>query len=651
MTEIRPESVESKCTGPAYGPKRWPWVFVIIAVIAGGILTVRMALQVRQPRTEPVAGTSIGEDPAAPDAHEPAAPFAVGPHGNFVTSQACQKCHEQEYQSWHASFHRTMTQFATAANVVAPLDGTQLAYRGKNYLFERRGDKFVVTLPEPEWEMARLQTGGDLGPDTKVPLATREIVILTGSHQMQTFWIRAEDGFRQVPWYWHIAEQAWIPAEDSFLQPPSNQRAFTRWNDVCIKCHTSGEIPGLHPTTGFDTKVADLGIACEACHGQGKRHIAFHEGRPSADPREIAGEYHRQPDDTICNPAALPHTLSSQICGQCHSSARIRDLAGWSAEGAKFQPGDKLTEHFHVAQFGKPVLRDADYLRNDYWADGTCRTAGDEYQGLLESACHLRGELSCLSCHSLHQYADRSDQLARGMEGNGACLQCHAEYENKLAEHTHHAAGSSGSLCYNCHMPHITYGLLKGIRSHRIDSPSAAVTAKTGRPNACNLCHLDQTLDWTANHLSQWYGQPPVELAEDERNIAASVRWLLAGDATQRVIAAWHMGWPEARAASGSDWQAAVLAYSLDDPYSAIRYVSQRSLKSAPGFAQFQYDFVGPSANRKAAVQEALDRWRESSAALPPRPAVLLGADSQLLESEVQRLRESRDDRPITIHE
>ena len=44
-----------------------------------------------------------------------------------------------------------------------------------------------------------------------------------------------------------------------------------------------------------------------------------------------------------------------------------------------------------------------------------------------------------------------------------------------------------------------TYGLVKAIRSHLIDSPTVESSLTTGRPNACNLCHLDRTLDWTAD--------------------------------------------------------------------------------------------------------------------------------------------------------
>ena len=41
-------------------------------------------------------------------------------------------------------------------------------------------------------------------------------------------------------------------------------------------------------------------------------------------------------------------------------------------------------------------------------------------------------------------------------------------------------------------------------------------TLATGRPNACNLCHLDKTLGWTAQYLEQWYGVTRPALDTDE---------------------------------------------------------------------------------------------------------------------------------------
>ena len=116
----------------------------------------------------------------------------------------------------------------------------------------------------------------------------------------------------------------------------------------------------------------------------------------------------------------------------------------------------------------------------------------------------------------------------------------------------------------NCHMPHTSFGLFTAMRSHRVDSPNAATSAKTGRPNACNLCHLDRTLTQTAADLERWYGQPvPAPMPPEHEGLAASMVWLLTGDAVVRSITAWHMGWQPALDASGRGWQAPVLAATL----------------------------------------------------------------------------------------
>ena len=92
-------------------------------------------------------------------------------------------------------------------------------------------------------------------------------------------------------------------------------------------------------------------------------------------------------------------------------------------------------------------------------------------------------------------------------------------------------------------MPPTSYALLKAIRSHQISSPTVAASLETGRPNACNQCHLDKTLDWTAENLQKWYGVPKPKLSKEEKTVAASVLWTLKGDAGQRALMAWSLGW------------------------------------------------------------------------------------------------------------
>src|SRR5207247_8067847 len=129
-------------------------------------------------------------------------------------------------------------------------------------------------------------------------------------------------------------------------------------------------------------------------------------------------------------------------------------------------------------------------------------------------------------CHSIHE-SDPDQHLTARMRSNEACLQCHEGFREKLSSHTHHLANSSGSECYNCHMPHTSWGLLKAIRTHQITSPDVRTSVKTGRPNACNLCHLDRSFAWTAGKLSEWYQMPVPTLDAEHRSVSAAVlaRW------------------------------------------------------------------------------------------------------------------------------
>ncbi len=252
----------------------------------------------------------------------------------------------------------------------------------------------------------------------------------------------------------------------------------------------------------------------------------------------------------------------------------------------------------------------------------------------------------------MHQ-SDRNDMLAEGMHGNDACLQCHESMRDRIASHTHHAPGSSGSSCYNCHMPHTAYAFLKGQRTHRIDSPDVQNTLDSGKPNACNLCHLDKTLEWTAEHLTNWYDAPDVELKTEEREVAASLLWLLRGDAGQRALAAWHYSWPPAMEASGQDWQAPFLACLLEDAYSAVRFISGRSLQQLPDFESFDYDFLADPQVRAEVRIQATERWEQrlSQQSGSKRDQILIGDDGRVQELKLERLLQTQDQTPIRLFE
>lgn len=593
------------------------------------------------------------------------------PGDGYVTSRTCRACHPHHYATWHASYHRTMTQIATPNAVLAPFDDVKLEFAGRTFLLERRGDEFWV-------DMDNSPSAKSEGSPRRVQ---RRVVMTTGSHNLQVYWFATEYTRKlgQLPFDYSITEQRWIPDHASFLRPQwPAEKQFPRmspgkWDLGCIQCHATHGQPRVDPDdlTDADTRVAEFGISCESCHGPSERHV-----RLNRDPRRRYWHYlNDQPDPSVVQPQRLSPRLSSQVCGQCHSvSAEYseEDKLAWWKRGHVYRPGDELTNTRLIVRpsqtqdepaLQRRLARDPTFLTDRFWSDGMVRVAGRDYNGLIESPCFQRGDLSCLSCHTMHKRADdprslpewANDQLGLGMDTNLACLQCHTEFGATLTEHTHHRPASTGSACYNCHMPHTTYGLHKAIRSHQIDSPSVSASMNTGRPNACNLCHLDKTLAWTSEHLKRWYDIAPPALPAREQTVAASLLWALSGDAAQRALVAWSMGWKPAQRASGTPWLGPFLMQLLLDPYPAVRMIAYRSLRGLPGFADLEYDFVGSRDERLQTVLRAARIWKQlhidSETNRMTGDAILINPRGRVMQGEMQELLRNRDDRLITLKE
>jgi predicted CXXCH cytochrome family protein len=420
-------------------------------------------------------------------------------------------------------------------------------------------------------------------------------------------------------------------------------------------------VPGLDAKTGqFSTHVGELGIACEACHGPGEEHILANR-----DPlRRYRLHWSGQGDPTIVQPEKLDHERSSQICGQCHGVYIMRNefAMKYAFEGVLFRPGDDLfrTRYYiqHPTRDSAPkrqqdLQTNPQFFQERWWDDGTVLAGGREFTALIGSACYQRGEISCLSCHTMHG-GDPTDQLRPELSAEQSCTQCHTQpqYTLDLPRHTHHGADSVGSDCLNCHMPHTTYALLGAIRNHEISSPRVRPSAAYGVPNACNLCHLDRTLAWTQDHLKTWYGTEPVELTDEQRRVSAAVLWLIKGHAAQRVVTAWHFGWDAAQQASGRNWLAPFVAQLLADPYGVVRYVARDALLTLPGFEQLDYDFLAPQAELDQQVVTVVARWRrEQDRPLEPASQLLIDPQGELDRAALESLLRQRDNRPVTIKE
>ncbi len=598
------------------------------------------------------------------------------PSDTYVSSGACRSCHPSEYQSWHDSHHRSMTEVATTHSVRAPRVDADLEWQGRAYRLSWREDQLWARLPDPDRAAADARRG--LLDDT-LPEVERRVVMTTGSHHYQAYWLPGARGNElwQFPFVYHFESQRFIPRHDAFLQPPDDPPHWARWNSNCIQCHSvAGEPRHDASTDRFDTRVAELGIACEACHGPGAEHVSRHQDPITRYRERQSGSA----DSSIVNPARLDAERASEVCGQCHAYFVPNDPDRWWQSGfaQSYRPGDALSGSRQVLDHEADLAPEHAAINADmnslFYADGTIRVGGREWNGLRQSACFTKGrgakQLSCLSCHQMHGRKP-DDQLKAEGETNAACKSCHEAEAERLSEHTHHLANSSGSQCVNCHMPYNTYALFKGIRSHRITRPTVHLGGQGHAPNACNLCHQDQSLAWTSDWQDRWYGardpdpsapndagaspsEPASESPPDHWSAAAA--GLLSGDAATRVILAYQLGWATAHEASGQGWQAQLLAEALDDPYAAVRFVAHRSLLALPGFEGYLYDFIAPRPKRLDMQREAR-RLAQANAggrmAHGPlgAPALPLDASGNIDPDFVARLSSARDSRPIRISE
>jgi hypothetical protein len=588
--------------------------------------------------------------------YPPPRPVAIVDEG-YVGSSSCRSCHRDNHASWQASYHRSMTQVASASAILAPFEGVTPALEGTAWRLERDSGEFFVTP---------LQATGGEG------LAERSRVVLTtGSHHYQIYWLEDRgSGMEQLPLIWHRDEGEWVPRKSMFVTPPSpySGEETGRWQRTCIQCHATNGTQE-HPEQG-GARVAEFGISCESCHGPGEAHVTFHGDEERSDTLEPGAA-----DPTIVNPKRLSHQRSAEICGQCHGIHPLpkEERKFWQHQGFGYRPGQVLSESRHLLRGtyeknGKVMQaflrRHPDTLQDHFWSDGEVRLAGREYNGLIESPCFQRGELSCISCHDLHRsrqdprnttaWAD--DQLAPGMDGPKACLQCHEDYRDPVrwSTHTHHASDSTGSNCLNCHMPYTSYGLTKAIRSHTVTTPSVANALKAEKPLACNLCHLDRSLGWSADHLAQWYDHERPELNTDLEEVAASVLWALRGNAGLRALSAWTLGWPAARQISGTGWMPYLFSTLLMDPYDAVRWTASQSHRRDPGFASFRLDFTQHIEEQRNRVrEEVLSEWLRTGldAQDDQRRAVLVRPDGTLDEERFRRIYAQRDRTPISLQE
>jgi predicted CXXCH cytochrome family protein len=434
----------------------------------------------------------------------------------YVGSEKCRSCHEQAWQSWRESHHYQAMLPASEVSVLGDFSGRTFEYGDVTSRFFRRDGRYWVETD---------------GPDGS--LQTYEITHTFGFYPLQQYLVPFPGGrYQALNIVWDSRSgpeggQRWIhlyPADEGDLVRHDDlvhwTGSFQNWNGRCAACHSTGLRKNYDPASDrFDTRWAEINVACEACHGPASAHLDWANADQSGDDSGIAFPLADRgafgPGD---DPAARVWSRRDgrrpvtqiEACAGCHS--RRSELE----EAHTGKPFDDL---YRLALI-EPGL---------YFPDGQVLDEVYVYGSFLQSKMHAAGVV-CTDCHDPH-----SNKLLA--DGNALCTRCHVSEAYDRPEHHRHPAGSAGAACVDCHMPSRTYMVVDDRRDHGFRVPEPRLSQQLGVPNSCTQCHADRDAEWAADALQAWgvsdqirAGHAPILAAAWSDDITALPSLLALGD-------------------------------------------------------------------------------------------------------------------------
>jgi ssDNA-binding Zn-finger/Zn-ribbon topoisomerase 1 len=297
--------------------------------------------------------------------------------------------------------------------------------------------------------------------DPDLSFSLDDVVYVVGGQFSQRYLTDVDGQLYVLPAQWDVNSREWVAYHPDDWQ----ERPYAKH---CAGCHT----------TGFEAASGEWveeGVQCEACHGPGLDHVA------------LAGDRSH-----IVNPANLTFDEQTAICGQCH--LRGHDPTGQHDFPTDYRPGGPLTLD---EAFIPTTETDA------FFPDGSSKRHHQEYLDWQLSP-HASG-VACVFCHVSHSRGETEHQTR--FVGNHRCVICHEEKKDLALHISYHPLGEM--VCTDCHMPTLAESTEAeynfDFHSHTVWPPDPRVTIHYGgqeiMPNACNLCHADQSPEWAAQTI------------------------------------------------------------------------------------------------------------------------------------------------------
>lgn len=381
----------------------------------------------------------------------------------FTGSEACRPCHEDFFRLWADSHHGLA------------LQETGPDFASRNLTPQQKSIR--IDGVDFKFENGRVVEQADGG------VKVHQVRYAMGGKNVFYFLTERERGHLQVlPVAYDTNREEWYDTTASMVRHfPSLDDEAVEWTDrsltfntSCYNCHVSQLTTNYDlDTDSYQTSWLEPGINCEACHGPGSEHIEefkdYEEGSPWTDLK-------------ILDINELTTQQRSEMCAPCH--AKMYPLS------PGYKPEDRLYDHY-----GIHTLEHV-----DFYPDGRDLGENFTYTLWLLNPCAESGELDCVYCHT-----SSGRNRFPGEKSDRSCLPCHEELVNDPESHTFHSASSEGSRCIACHMPRTEFARM--IRhDHSFLGPTPQATIEFESPNACNICHKDESAAWADEWARKWYG-------------------------------------------------------------------------------------------------------------------------------------------------
>jgi predicted CXXCH cytochrome family protein len=452
-------------------------ILAMLAVAVTAVLAVGLLFQFR-------AGESSKISP----------PPIPGTEATFVGSETCAGCHKAQAELWQGSQHQLAMAHATDKSVLGNFSDATFDYFGIKSRFFRKDGRYLVETDGRDGKLAIFQIKYTFGVD---PLQQYLIEFPDGRLQsLSIAWDSRPKDKGGQRWF-HLYPQEEIRHDDVLHWTKLNQN----WNFMCSECHSTG-VRKIYDAANdrFATSFAEISVGCEACHGQGSRHVSWARDKGSwwlfgkiDDPTMGLAERFSERRDATWIPNAdtgnvrrssAPRALRAEVetCGLCHAR-RSQFSEAWA-------PGQWLSDTHMIT----PMTRGL------YHSDGQMLDVEEAYNyGAFKQSKMFAAGVTCSDCHDPHTAKLR-------LSGDNICLQCHSQEKYADVKHHRHDAVNPPLPCASCHMPTRTYMVVDKRHDHSFRIPRPDISVKLGTPNACNDCHVDKPPEWSAAAIERWQG-------------------------------------------------------------------------------------------------------------------------------------------------